>query len=43
MQKKHHKAKNKDFSNLSQKQIIKNCELGISNLKKLKKYCLKKK
>lgn len=38
-----YQAKNKDFSNLSQQQIIKNCELGISNLKKLKFYCLKKK
>ena len=38
-----YQAKNKEFKNLSQQQIIKNCELGINNLKKLKLYCIKKK
>ena len=38
-----YQAKNKDFSKLSQQQIIKNCELGINNLKKLKQHCLIKK
>ena len=38
-----YQAKNKEFKNLSQQQIIKNCELGISNLKKLKLYCFKRK
>ena len=38
-----YQAKNKEFKNLSQQQIIKSCELGISNLKKLKRYCIKKK
>ena len=35
--------KNKEFAKLSQKEIIKNCELGISNLKKLRFYCKRKK
>lgn len=38
-----YQKKNKEFSNYSQQQIIKNCELGISNLKKLKLHCFKKK
>lgn len=38
-----YQAKNKEFKNLSQQQIIKNCELGIYNLKKLKLFCIKKK
>ena len=38
-----YQAKNKEFTNLSQQQIIKNCELGASNLKKLKLYCFKRK
>lgn len=38
-----YQSKNKEFKNLSQQQIIKNCELGASNLKKLKLYCLKRK
>ena len=38
-----YQAKNKDFSKLTQQQIIQKCELGILNLKKLKLYCKKKK
>ena len=38
-----YQARNKEFKNLSQQQIIKKCELGISNLKKLKIYCHRKK
>ena len=37
-----YQSKNKDFLNLSQQEIIKNCELGISKLQKLKFYCNKK-
>ena len=38
-----YQAKNREFKNLSQQQIIKNCELGKLNLKKLKLYCKKRK
>lgn len=38
-----YQARNKEFKNLSQQQIIKKCELDVSNLKKLKNYCHRKK